>query len=192
MEKQKLHILGEILESDSNAVAIVGSRKQSEKGEKTAYEFSYYLATKGITIVSGMAKGIDSVAHRAALEAGGRTIAVLGSGVDVIYPQENESLYREIIKNGAVVSQFPMGTKPFAKNFLARNKIIAELSRAVLVIEGARISGTLSIASWAGKLGREVFAFPGSEITDYLISEGATIANSPMQILEYLNGFDNS
>lgn len=192
MENQKLHVLGKILESDKNAVAIVGSRQPSKKGEKAAYEFSYYLAAKGVTIVSGMARGIDSVAHKAALEAEGRTIAVLGSGVDVIYPPENKNLYDEIIKNGAVVSQFPMGTKPYAKNFLERNRIVAELALAVLVVEGARISGTLSIASWAGKLGREVFAIPGSGVTDYLISEGATIANSPMQILEYLNELNNS
>lgn len=190
--QERLFIKGKLLRQDKKAVAIVGSRMTSEDGEKVAYEYSYYLAAKGVTIISGMARGIDSIAHRAALEVGGRTIAVLGSGVDVVYPPENKSLYEDIIKNGAVVSPFPMGTKPYPKNFLMRNKIIAELAGAVLVIEGARISGTLSIANWAGKLGREVFVLPGSEITDYLISEGATIANSPMQILEYLNGFNNS
>ena len=188
----ELFVKGKVLEEDKNAVAVVGSRIPSEKGEQVAYEFSYYLAAKGVTIVSGMARGIDSVAHKAALEAGGRTIAVLGSGVDVVYPPENKSLYEEIIKSGAVVSQFPMGTKPFAKNFLMRNKTIAEMARAVLVMEGGRISGTLSIANWAAKINREVFALPGSAVTDYLISEGATVANSPMQILEYLDGLNNS
>jgi len=188
----ELFIKGRLLEKDKNAIAVVGSRRPTENGEKAAYEFSYYLAAKGITIISGMARGIDTVSHKAALEAGGRTIAVLGSGVDVVYPPENRPLYEDIIKNGAVVSPFPWGTKPFPKNFLARNKIIAELSRAVLVIEGARISGTLSIANWAGRMNREVFALPGSELADYLTGEGATVANSPMQILEYLDGLNNS
>lgn len=184
-----LYVLGEIKKADENAVAIVGSRKMSEKGKALAYKFSFELASVGFTIISGLARGIDSVAHRAALDAKGRTIAVLGSGLDVIYPPENKDLFNEIINtgHGAVVSEFPAGTKPFPKNFLARNRIISGLSKCVLVIEGARRSGTLSTVTWAANQGREVFVIPGSEITDYLADNGATIANSPSDIIEYLN-----
>lgn len=184
---KQLDILGEIKKADKKAVAVVGARLMSPRGKKLAYEYSFYLAGHGVTIVSGLARGIDSVAHRAAIDAGGRTIAVLGSGIDVIYPPENKNLAQEISKHGAVVSQFPKGTKPYPKNFLERNGMIAKLARAVLVIEGKRRSGTLSTAGWAANLGREVFVIPGSEITDYLIKEGATIANSPADILEYLD-----
>ena len=171
---------------DKNAVAVVGTRVPSERGRKIAYEYSFYLAGHGVTIVSGLARGIDSVAHRAALAAGGRTIAVLGSGIDIIYPPENKGLAKEIAGHGAIVSQFPKGTKPLPKNFLERNGTIAKLSKCVLVIEGLKRSGTLSTAGWAANLNREVFVIPGSEITDYLAREGATIANSPADILEYL------
>lgn len=183
----KLKVLGEVKPTDSFAVAIVGSRNSSKSGEKIAYEFSFYLAGHGVTIVSGLARGIDSIAHRAALDAGGRTLAVLGSGLDIIYPPENTGLAQEIIKNGALISQFPKGTKPFPNNFLARNETVVKLSKAVLVIEGERRSGTLSTATWAANHSREVFVIPGSGATDYLIKEGATIANSPVDILEYLN-----
>ena len=183
----RLKIWGEIRPTDTFAVAIVGSRLSSGRGEKIAYEFSFYLAGHGVTIISGLARGIDSVAHRAAIDAGGRTIAVLGSGIDVIYPPENINLAREISENGAVVSQFPRGTKPYAKNFLERNGTIAKLAKAVLIVEGARRSGTLSTATWAVNQGREVFVIPGSGVTEYLINQGATVANSPADILEYLN-----
>ncbi len=175
------------MKTDVQAVAVVGARKMSDRGKKIAYDYSFNLAKRGVTIVSGLARGIDSVAHRAALDAGGRTIAVLGSGVDVIYPPENKKLAEEISKHGAVVSQFPRGTKPFPKNFLERNGLISKLAKAVLVIEGAIRSGTLSTATWAANQGREVFVIPGSEITDYLADQGATIANSPEDIIKYLN-----
>lgn len=182
-----MEIKGKILPRDKFAVAIVGSRTPSQKGLKTAYDFAFFLAGNGVTIVSGLARGIDSMAHKGALAAGGRTVAVLGSGLDIIYPFENKSLALEVSKNGALVSEFPKGTKPFPKNFLQRNRLIAKLSKAVLVVEGKKRSGTLSTASWAGDLGREVFAIPGSEATDYLIENGATIANSPKEVLDYLN-----
>lgn len=179
---------GTYLEKDKNAAAIIGSRQMSPRGKKLAYEYSFNLAQKGITIVSGLALGIDTVAHKAALDAGGRTIAVIGSGLDVIYPKENKELAERIIKNGCLISKFKEGTPPFGKNFLARNKIIAALSRGVVVIEGQRRSGTLSTASHAADLGIEVFAVQGSPATDWLIEVGATIANSPEDVLDYING----
>lgn len=168
-------------------IAVVGSRQMTPRGEKLAWNYSYFLARNKVTIVSGLARGIDTVAHKAALAAKGKTIAVLGSGSDIIYPPENKGLAQEIKdKGGEVISPFPLGTKPFPGNFLARNRIIVELSQAVLVIEGRRRSGTISTANWAGDLNKEVFAIPGSEATDYLIENGATIAKSPREILEYL------
>ncbi len=182
-----MYIQGKILESDKNAVAVVGSRLMTQRGKLLTQKFVKELVKNKITIVSGLARGIDTVAHKAALEAGGRTIAVLGSGLDVIYPPENKELAEEIKRNGVLFSPFPKGTAPFGKNFLARNRIIVSLSRAVLVIEGARRSGTLSTASWAANSGIEVFAIPGSEATDWLIEQGATIAKRPQDVIEYLN-----
>lgn len=181
-----MYISGKILKKDKNAIAVVGSRLPSAKGKRLAYDYAYYLAGKGITIVSGLARGIDTIAHKAALAAGGRTIAVLGSGLDIIYPPENRNLAETISKNGALVSGFVRGTKPYAKNFLARNRIIAKLSRAVLVIEGARRSGTLSTASHAANEGKEVFAIPGSEATDWLIEQGANSVKSPKELIKFL------
>ena len=112
---------------------------------------------------------------------------MLGSGIDVIYPYRNRGLAEAISKNGAVVSAFPKGTAPIGKNFLARNRIIVALSKAVLVIEGAARSGTLSTASWAANDGKEVFAIPGSEATDWLIEQGATVAKTPEEVIEYLD-----
>ncbi len=182
-----MDVLGEILEGDSKAIAIVGARKATPRGRELAFNFSYILAESGFTIVSGLARGIDTAAHKGAISAGGRTIAVLGSGIDIIYPPENFQLSQTIAKNGALVTEFEKGTKPLPGNFLQRNRLIAKLSKAVLVIEGLRRSGTLSTASWAGDLNREVFAIPGSEATDWLISQGATIATSPLDIIEYLD-----
>lgn len=184
---KKLFVLGGILKSDSKAIAVVGSRKMTHRGGKLTSLFVGKLAKAGYTIVSGLAIGIDTAAHEAALKAGGRTIAVLGSGIDIIYPYRNRALAERISKSGAVVSAFPKGTKPIGKNFLARNRIIVGLSQAVLVIEGARRSGTLSTASWAATDGKDVFAIPGSAATDWLIAQGATVANSPKEVIEYLD-----
>lgn len=189
---EKLFIRGEIKKEDARAVAIVGTRKMTPQGEKLAWDFSFYLAGKGVTIVSGLARGIDTTAHKAALAASGRTLAVLGSGVDVIYPKENMKLAETIIEKGALVSEFPSGTGPAAKNFLVRNRIISGLSKAVLVIEGAARSGTLSTATHAANQGREVFAHSGkrkqtmSAAPMKLIKEGATPVTSPEEILDYL------
>jgi DNA processing protein len=182
-----MYFQGRILKSDKNAVAVVGSRMMTQRGKLLTQKFVKEIVKNKITIVSGLARGIDTVAHKTALEAGGRTIAVLGSGLDIIYPPENAELAKKVSENGALVSPFAKGTRPFGKNFLARNRIIVSLSRAVLVIEGARRSGTLSTASWAANSGIEVFAIPGSEATDWLIEQGATIAKRPQDVIEYLN-----
>lgn len=187
-----MYIEGDIVPRDCLAVAVVGTRTPTVDGKKKAHELSFNLARAGMTIVSGLARGIDTVAHKAALEAGGRTIAVLGSGLNVIYPPENKDLFKKISKQGAVLSEFPMDTKPLAKNFLARNRIVAALSLAVIVVEGRARSGTLSTARHAGELGREVFAVPGdtnapmSAAPNYLIGEGVTPASSAQEILDYL------
>lgn len=182
-----MYILGKVISSDKYAVAVVGTRQMSFCGKKLTQTFVGELVKKGVTIVSGLARGIDTVAHETALKTGGRTIAVLGSGIDVIYPPENRNLAMRITKNGALVSPFPKGTKPLGKNFLARNRIIVKLSKAVLVIEGKRKSGTISTATWAANEGVEVFAIPGSEATDYLIDQGANVAKNPQDVLDYIN-----
>ena len=188
----KLDILGKILESDQKAVAVVGSRQMTPRGKQLVTEFVKALVAEGYTIISGLARGVDTVAHQTAINNGGRTIAVLGSGVDIIYPPENKSLAEKIVKQGAVVSVFPKKTKPYPKNFLARNRVIVELSRAVLVIEGTRRSGTLSTASWAANEGRDVYAIPGSEATDWLIAEGVIAVKTPNDIIDYLNETNHS
>jgi len=182
-----LYILGELKEQDKRAGAVGGTRSPSERGKKLTSEFVKKLVKNNITIVSGLARGIDTVAHVTALQNGGRTIAVIGSGLDIIYPPENETLAKVISKNGAIVSGFPEGTKPLPKNFLARNQIIVKMSQVVLVIEGKRRSGTISTANHAGNEGVEVFAIPGSEATDYLIENGASIANTPQDVIQYLD-----
>lgn len=189
---KKIYVKGKILPRDSKAVAIVGSRITSKYGREVAYKFSYDLAKNGVTIVSGLARGIDTIAHSAALQAKGRTIAVLANGIDIVYPPENASLARRIEKAGALISEFEPGTKPLPKNFLTRNRIISGLSLAVLVIEGKSRSGTLSTATHAANQGREVFAVPGpinsplSALPNYLIENGAQIAQRPDDIWEYL------
>ena len=189
---EKLYIVGKLKPSDQKAIAIIGSRKMTDYGKKVAWDFSYFLAKAGVTIVSGLARGIDSTVHKAALYAKGRTIAVLGSGIDIIYPPENRLLAKSISEQGAVVTEFPPGTPPFKSNFLARNRIISGLSLGVLIIEGARISGTLSIANWAANQGREVFVIPGrlddplSGLPNYLIENGAKVVTKPQEILDML------
>jgi DNA processing protein len=189
---KKLYISGEVIDQDTKAIAVIGSRKMSDYGKKVAWEFSYTLAKKGITIVSGMARGIDTVAHKAAIFAEGRTLAVLGSGIDVIYPSENSFLAGTISSQGAVITEFSPGTPPYAKNFLSRNRIISGLSIATLVVEGAARSGTLSISNWALNQGRDVFAIPGridsplSALPNYLIENGAIPVTNPEDILDII------
>lgn len=172
------------------AMSIVGSRKASYYGLKMAEKLAYELASLGITIVSGMARGIDTYAHRGAIQAKGRTIAVLGCGVDVIYPQENSELMKEIEKKGLVISEFPLTTLPKANNFPARNRIISGLSLGTIVIEAGEKSGSLITAEFALEQGRNVYAIPGnidnqtSKGTNNLIKEGAKVVTSVEDIVE--------
>ena len=158
---EQLYVRGSFAEEDALAVAIVGSRAATSYGLAVAERLAADLAARGVTVVSGLARGIDSAAHRGALRVGGRTIAVLGSGVDVIYPPENRRLAGEIASHGAVVSQFEPGTRPLAGHFPARNRVIAGLGLAVVVVEAAEKSGSLITAGLAGEMGREVMAVPG-------------------------------
>lgn len=186
-----LYIKGKLKENDELAIAIVGSRKCSSYGREVAEKFSEELASLGITIVSGLARGIDTVSHASALAAGGRTIAVLGCGLDSVYPPENIGLASEIIKKGsALISEYPLGYPAIPTNFASRNRIISGLSRGVLVIEGAEKSGTLLTVGHAADQGREVFAVPGeifsplSFAPHYLLKNGAKLVASPNDILE--------
>ncbi len=157
-----LFVRGEITGSDSHAVAMVGSRSGSDYGRSTATRIAGELARHGVTIVSGMAIGIDAASHRGALAAHGRTMAVLGSGIDVVYPRENKTLYEQIAESGAVISEFFPGTEPSPGHFPRRNRIIAGLSRAVVVIEAGEKSGALLTADMALSYGKELFAVPGN------------------------------
>lgn len=174
------------------SISIVGSRKATSYGLEAGEELAYQLSMLGITITSGMARGIDSSAHKGALKAKGRTIAVLGCGHDIIYPPENKALIEEIIKSGAVISEYLPGTKPMAMNFPARNRIISGISLGVVVIEAAENSGSLITANFALEQGREVFALPGninrinSKGTNKLIKEGAKLTTCIEDILEEL------
>ncbi|HHW30440.1 MAG TPA: DNA-protecting protein DprA [Clostridiaceae bacterium] len=177
------------------AVAIVGARKATSYGLKTAEKFAFELASYGITVISGMARGIDSQAHIGALKAGGKTIAVLGCGLDIVYPPENRQLMENIINNGAVVSEYPPGTQPLPYNFPARNRIISGLSHGVVVVEAASKSGSLITADFALEQGKEVFAVPGninninSRGTNKLIKEGAKLVSDVEDILEEIIEF---
>ncbi len=186
-----LYVFGEIKERDSLSVAVVGSRYSSKYGTDTAQSLSRKLAEKGVCVVSGMARGIDSAAHKAAISADGRTVAVLGTGLDVIYPPENHELYKNIADNGAVVSAFALGTKPDKNNFPERNSVISGLSLGTVVVQAARKSGALITASLALEQNRKVFAVPGrigensSAGTNYLIKRGrAKLTESADDIAE--------
>ncbi len=188
-----LYSRGELLPEDDFAVAIVGTRRATPYGRQVTEELSAYLAGNGISIVSGLARGVDATAHSAALRAGGRTLAVLGSGVDRIYPPENRALADQIMAHGAVLSDYPVGTAPEASNFPPRNRIISGLSMAVVVIEAGETSGALITAGFAAEQGREVFAVPGSILapqskgTNKLIQSGALPLLSAEDLLQALN-----
>jgi len=177
-----LHVWGALVEGDTLAVAVVGSRRATPYGLTVAEALAADLAARGVTVVSGLARGIDTAAHRGALRVGGRTIAVLGSGVDVVYPPENARLADEIVASGALVSQFARGTPPLPHHFPTRNAVIAGLSLAVVVVEAAERSGSLITARLAAELGREVLAMPGratapeSRGANRLIQDGAALA----------------
>ena len=188
-----LYVRGTLLPEDECCLAVVGTRRATVYGRQVTEELVTDLARNGITIVSGLAKGIDSIAHRAALEAGARTIAVFGCGLDIVYPAENAKLAREIMEHGALISEYPLGTKPKADNFPRRNRIMSGLSLGVLVIEAGESSGALITANQALEQNREVFAVPGSILspasrgTNHLIQEGAKLVRNYVDILEELN-----
>jgi DNA processing protein len=174
-----IYVKGEITLDDDWAVGIVGTRRVSAYGRQVTEELATYLANNHITVISGLARGVDAAAHQAILKAGGRTLAVLGCGVDVTYPPEHKKIADAIIENGALISDYPPGTAPESSNFPPRNRIISGLSRAVVVIEAGIESGALITARYAVEQGREVFAVPGSiyapmsKGTNKLIFDGA-------------------
>jgi DNA processing protein len=187
-----IYFRGKIESVDDWAVAIVGTRRVTTYGRQITQDTAAYLAGNGITIVSGLARGVDALAHQAALGAGGRTIAVLGSGVDIIYPSEHRKLADAIMEHGAIISDYAPGTPPDGVNFPPRNRIISGLSRATIVIEAGQKSGALITAQFANEQGRDVFAVPGSILspmsrgTNQLISEGATPLTNPKDVLDTL------
>jgi DNA processing protein len=188
-----LYVRGQITDEDQWSVSVVGTRRVTPYGRQATEEITSALARSGLTVVSGLARGVDALAHQTALKNGGRTIAVLGSGVDQLYPPEHRILAEQIAAHGAVVSDYPPGTPPEAANFPPRNRIISGLSQAVAIIEAGEKSGALITAAFAAEQGREVFALPGSiygaqsKGTNTLIREGAHILLSTQDILETLN-----
>ena len=187
-----LYLRGGLVETDDWAVAVVGTRRMSSYGRRVTEELVGTLSRHQITIISGLARGVDSTAHMEALRAGGRTLAILGTGVDRVYPPENRRLAAAIEEQGALISDYPPGTRPEAANFPPRNRIIAGLSSAVIIIEAGRRSGALITASFAAEQGRDVFSVPGSIYapesrgTNYLIQQGASPLLSPVDVMESL------
>jgi DNA processing protein len=188
-----LYIRGTIKPEDDYCLAIVGTRHSTLYGRQVTEDMVKDLVRCNITIVSGLAKGIDSIAHRTALEAEGRTIAVFASGLDMVYPAENARLARAIIDRGALISEYPLGTKPKAEHFPRRNRIMSGISPGVLVIEAGERSGALITAEQALAQNREVFAVPGSILspaskgTNWLLQQGAKLVRNHVDILEELN-----
>jgi DNA processing protein len=188
-----LFVRGALKPADEWAVAIVGTRRATAYGRQVAEYLASALAEAGVTVVSGLARGIDGCTHRAALAAGGRTIAVLAHGLDTVYPPEHTRLAAEMAESGALVSEFPLGTRPDAANFPRRNRILAGLARATVVVEAGRSSGALITADLALEQGRDVFAVPGnifspaSQGTNALLKEGARPVTDPRDLLEELH-----
>lgn len=189
-----LYALGNVeLLKNENMLAVVGARNSSISACRLASSLSKEVANAGIVIVSGMARGIDSYAHNGALSSSGSTIAVLGTGIDVVYPKENDSLYKEIAKNGLILSEYPFHTQPQAQNFPRRNRIVSGLSKGVLVIEAGLKSGSLITANLALDQGRDVFAVPGAPYDgrtagcNKLIKDGAILVEKAEDILENFN-----
>lgn len=191
-----LYVRGRLTSQDEWAVALVGTRRASTYGREVAHVLAGELARHGVTIVSGLALGIDTVAHRSAIEAGGRTLAVLGSGLDQLYPPQNRGLAATIAEQGAILSDYALGTRPDANNFPPRNRIISGLSRGVVIVEAGERSGALITARFAAEQGRDVFAVPGSILhpgsagCNALIQQGAAPVLSVDDLLEQLNLFN--
>ncbi|QPC80852.1 DNA-protecting protein DprA [Phototrophicus methaneseepsis] len=188
-----LYIRGHLTEQDSLALAIVGTRRATRYGRDATFTISRQLASRGVTIVSGLALGIDTAAHEGALAANGRTLAILGCGIDITYPRENIELAEKIAQHGAVITEFPVGTPPTGTNFPRRNRILSGLSLGVLVAEAPPQSGALITAETALEQDREVFAIPSNifnkvgQGSNQLIQEGATLVMNAGDILDALN-----
>lgn len=189
-----LYVKGDLGSGGESNLAVVGTRRPTDYGREIAARVVPQLVRAGLTIVSGLARGIDTIVHRAALDAGGCTIAVLGCGLDVVYPPENRALYSRIPSSGAIVSEYPLGTKPDAFNFPARNRIISGLSLGTVVVEAQRSSGAVITANYALEQSREVFAFPGraTDVTssgcNHLIRQGcAKLVTDTQDILDELD-----
>lgn len=186
-----LYVKGDIARLTAKAVTMVGSRSPSRSGFKNVRRIAKELAQSGVTIISGMARGIDSASHLGALDGGGVTVAVLGSGVDVVYPRENKKLYEQIIKDGAVLSEYPLGMPPLGTNFPIRNRIMNGMGRAVIVGEGGLKSGTSITVRHAGEENRDIFAVPSEEKEDRyqlpnkLILDGAFPCREAKDVLSY-------
>jgi len=185
-----LYVRGDVRVLSRHAVAMVGTRRPSAYGSSVAHRLAHDLAQRQLVVASGLARGVDSAAHRGALEGKGKTVAVLGSGIDVIYPRENKRLADEIVKSGAVISEFPLGTGPTPENFPIRNRIISGLSLGVVVVEAAEYSGSLITARLALEQNREVFAVPGNITSaqsfgpNHLIKQGAKLVDQWMDVIE--------
>lgn len=187
---KSLYFVGNLPDQYTPSVAIVGTRKPSMYGQEVAYKLTYDLASRGVVIVSGLALGIDAIAHRAALDAGGATIAVMAGGLDSIHPKTNHALAARIVKNGgALISEYPAGTPAYPAHFIARNRIVAAVADGLLVIEAAVKSGTLHTAAFALDYGRPVMAVPGnitspmSTGTNRLIATGARLVGSAEEVM---------
>ncbi|RKU26891.1 DNA-protecting protein DprA [Candidatus Poribacteria bacterium] len=187
-----LYVRGELIQEDAFSIALVGSREAKDYGRRVSYQLAYQLAQRGITVTSGFAKGIDTCAHRGALEGNGRTLAVMGNGLSVTYPSGNSEMEEKIIESGALISEFPMSMKPRSENFPRRNRIISGLTLGTVVVEASNRSGALITARLASEQGREVFAVPGeifSELstgTNKLIDNGAKLISTIEDLLESL------
>jgi len=185
-----LYVTGNAALLDAPALAVVGSRNATPQGLSNAHDFARALSDAGVTIVSGLALGVDSAAHRGGLRGRGATVAVLGTGLDVMYPKRSEPLAKDIAETGTLVSEFPLGTPPTAGNFPRRNRLISGLSRGCLVVEAALESGSLITARLAAEQGREVFAIPGSIHSPLskgchaLIKQGAKLVENAQDVLE--------
>jgi DNA processing protein len=187
-----LYVVGPDPDDLARSVAVVGARRCSERGRETAHEIGRGLGLAGATVVSGAALGIDAAAHHGALDAGGRTLAVMGCGIDLAYPPRSRALIERIRRSGTIVSEHAPGTPPFPRNFPARNRIVAGLCRATVVVEGAAGSGSMITAEHALEFGRDVYAVPGpvtsplAEVPLQLIRDGATMVRGPTDLLEDL------
>ena len=190
-----IYVAGDLQPRDINSIAIVGTRDATDYGLQMAYMLAHDLASVGVTVVSGLAVGIDTEAHRGALKSGGRTIAVLAGGLDSIYPRQNRGLARQIVESGCLISEYQLGTRSKREHFPRRNRIISGLSRGVIVIEAAKKSGATWTVKWALEQNREVFAVPGnatspqSEGTNWLIQQGAKLTTCADDVLQELSAF---